>query len=356
MSLPALITFASPTSGTNWQSGSTHTVQWSSSGIPTSDNLKIEFYNGSAWSTLINSTLNDGSESVTIPSIALTITNAKIRLTHLNSSYLKESSAFTVLPAAITFVSPTSGTNWQSGSTQTVQWSSIGIPASDNLKIEFYNGSSWSTLINSTPNDGSESITIPSLFLTITNAKIRLTHLNSSYIKESSAFTVNVPKILTITSPQSSTVWNAGASHTITWTSQGMTSSETIKIEYHDGIAWTTVISSTTNDGSHAFTPGISQPNNSSQQIKITLISNTSVNHTVTFSVTAFCSGSGALSPTYSVKTITDGSGVSNYQNNMNCSWTVPKPTNTSHFLVIDVDIDGFEYVNGETALLIMII
>lgn len=348
--VPDRITITNPTSTSDWPAGSTQNVTWTSLEIPSTDHVKIEIYNGTVLSTLINSTLNDGSQNITVPSVTSTVNDATVKLTWIEGSdFFNVSSNFTIsLPASIAISNPTSSTSWSAGSTQTVQWSSSGIPASDNLKIEFYNGTSWSTLVSSTPNDGSQGITVPSIPLTISNAKIRLTHVNSGSSKESSNFSVTVDKTLTITSPQSSTVWSAGSNQNITWTSQGMTSSEAIKIEYDNGVSWSTVTSSTTNDGSHLFTPTLSQPTNNAQQIKITLNSNTSVTHSTTFTVTDFCSGSGTLSPSYSVKTITDGSGASNYQNNMNCSWTVPKPTNSSHYLVIDVDIDGFEYTNGE--------
>ncbi|MEL6560319.1 MAG: T9SS type A sorting domain-containing protein [Bacteroidota bacterium] len=351
ISVPKTFAFTNPVSSTVWSKGSSQTISWTSSGISPSDNVKLEFFNGSTWSVLKNSTNNDGSFVINVPNVSSTINNAKIRITHRKSGFTHTSDNFTVssVNRSFSFIEPTSQTNWISGENQTISWSSTGIPSTDNIKIEFFDGSSWLSLNNSTKNDGSQAISVPVLSSEVANAKIRLTHLGSGYSQESSNFSVIVQQILTITSPQSSTVWSKGGNRTITWTSVGIPSSSRVKVEYFNGINWNTLSTSTPNDGSFSFSPTITTPNNNSHEVKITLTTNTAIFDLVNFAVTDFCSGSGGvLSPTYSVKSITDGSGSSDYLNNMNCTWTIPKPANPNHYLIVDVDIDGFEYVEGE--------
>lgn len=68
-------------------------------------------------------------------------------------------------PFAVT--APTESVTWPTGSTQTVTWNIAGTTENGinttNVKISFSNdgGTTFTTLIESTPNDGSEAITIP---------------------------------------------------------------------------------------------------------------------------------------------------------------------------------------------------
>ena len=64
---------------------------------------------------------------------------------------------------------------------------------------------------------------------------------------------------ITVTSPNGGESWTAGSAHNITWTSSGSVAN--VKIEYstNNGSSWSAVSSSTTNDGSFAWTvPSVS--------------------------------------------------------------------------------------------------
>jgi len=61
------ITVTDPNGGENWEVGTSHPITWNSSqGI---DTVKIRFSTngGSNWTTIVESTANDGSYSWTIP-------------------------------------------------------------------------------------------------------------------------------------------------------------------------------------------------------------------------------------------------------------------------------------------------
>lgn len=61
----------------------------------------------------------------------------------------------------ITLTSPNGGENWERGSSQNINWSSTGTL--NNVKIEYStnNGSTWRTIIDSTPNDGNYQWIVP---------------------------------------------------------------------------------------------------------------------------------------------------------------------------------------------------
>ncbi len=61
------------------------------------------------------------------------------------------------------------------------------------------------------------------------------------------------PASITVTSPNGGETWPAGSSYNMTWTTTGTIAN--VKIEYstNNGTAWTTIIASTPNDGSHPW-------------------------------------------------------------------------------------------------------
>src|SRR6185437_13122217 len=116
----------------------------------------------------------------------------------------------------ITITSPTSSTSWTSGAVQTVTWATTNVPSTDHIKIEFYDGSNWSTLNASASNTGSASVTLPTLSNAINNAQIRLTCVEIPAVTvTSSPFTINTNQSITITAPAGGSSYNAGSNLTV---------------------------------------------------------------------------------------------------------------------------------------------
>jgi len=59
---------------------------------------------------------------------------------------------------------------------------------------------------------------------------------------------------LTLTSPNGGEDWEVGSSQTVGWTSTGSTPNVKLECTTNGGTDWTTIISSTSNDGSHPWT------------------------------------------------------------------------------------------------------
>lgn len=59
---------------------------------------------------------------------------------------------------------------------------------------------------------------------------------------------------LQLTSPNGGESWTVGSNQTITWSSQGSIANVMLEYSADNGANWTTIISSTTNDGSHSWT------------------------------------------------------------------------------------------------------
>ncbi len=73
------------------------------------------------------------------------------------------SATYTTLvpPTSITITSPNGGENWQVGSIHTITWTASGTSGTVRIEYSTNNGSSWTNVIASTPDDGSQSWTIP---------------------------------------------------------------------------------------------------------------------------------------------------------------------------------------------------
>ena len=90
---------------------------------------------------------------------------------------------------SITVSNPVAG-NYTAGESLTIQWSCIGF--TNPVRIEFYNGESWSTIINSTDNDGMYIWIMP--LSALSGCRIRLSDAADGYpVSVSSLFDIVMP-------------------------------------------------------------------------------------------------------------------------------------------------------------------
>ncbi|MCL4551514.1 MAG: hypothetical protein M1495_23445 [Bacteroidetes bacterium] len=261
------ITVTSPNGGEKWAAGSTQSITWSAMGVI---NVKIEFTlnNGINWSTLVSSTPSTGfytwSQLPSTPS-----TNCLIRISDAQDQATSDVSdnLFSITPApSVKVTSPNGGEVWQSGSQQTITYSSENIP---NVKIEYTTdgGANWTIITNSTPSIGAYTWNnLPDL--TSYQCKVRVSDalFGSPIDISDNNFTITnqVVKSITLTSPVGGEVWDANTSKLITWSAVGVTD---VKLEYstNNGLTWNTIENSIPNTGSYSW----AVPNTQSTQCKV---------------------------------------------------------------------------------------
>ncbi len=123
--------------------------------------------------------------------------------------------------------SPNTNVSWEAGSSKTIMWSvnntNLLSPNIDIL-ISSNGGTSFTTLVGNTPNDGSETVTIPSGTTLNTTARIKIVSANSTtaefYDISDTNFTVIAPTVCPATNAtflstktglwNDLTVWNCG--------------------------------------------------------------------------------------------------------------------------------------------------
>ena len=174
---------------------------------------------------------------ITVPSGVLSPNNTYTAHVRHRDNHLKQSDDYglvtftTAAPVSITVTSPNGGENWQVGSSHYITWSSSGNPGSY-VKIDYSTngGLSWSTITNSTSNDGSYNWTVPNA--PTASAKVRVTSTSNIFYTDTSNSNVTISAApngsLKVTiSPQAAI--NAGAQWQVdggAWRNSGYTQSE----------------------------------------------------------------------------------------------------------------------------------
>ena len=150
------IAVTSPNGGENWITGTTQTITWTSAGLSGQVKIELSRDGGTTWKTIIFSTPNDGSQPWKVTGQATT--EARIRVVSVtNRAVLDVSDAnLSIGLPSITVVSPNGGDNWAIGTTQKITWTSDGLSGSVKIELSRDGGTTWKTIIFSTPNDGSQ--------------------------------------------------------------------------------------------------------------------------------------------------------------------------------------------------------
>ncbi|MDR3666668.1 MAG: hypothetical protein P4L35_07495 [Ignavibacteriaceae bacterium] len=331
-----------PNGGENWNTNSSQPITWFSSSI---NNVKIEYTidNGSNWTTITSSTSSVGYYLWnTVPNVPST--NARIRISEATTGYPSDVSdnVFTISPQpALKIISPNGGENWMSGSSQTIRWNSLGksrggtslpilktspyFPKSiSNIKIEYTtnDGANWNSIAQSTPNNGSYLWSpVPSQNSSLCRVKISDADLGVPYAISDSTFVIynNVPREITVKSPNGGEIWQAGTTQVINWSSTNVTS---VNIDYtiNNGINWNPVVANIPSTGYYSWTQ---IPNTPSTNCRIRIsdaVNGTPVNQsTSTFTIAP---------PTEITVAFPNGGESFIPGSNMNIAWTSTNVTN----------------------------
>ena len=260
--ITAAFSVIAPNGAEIWANGFAHIISWVTSG--TVANVKLEYYNGSVWATIVDSTSNSTNQYSWTPSVSSGGTGFKIRVSDVTDPDVNDesNSAFTLQKIALT--APTLDQRIQAGTSSDITWTSAGIT---NVKIEYsVNDGLWTQITGAesiTASLGTYSWSVPSDFTASTNVKVRVSSTaadsdSNTASSTSSAFTVYGK--FTITSPSDSGIeWQANTAQTITWTTDNGTISD-VKLEYSSDNFVSdinTIVSSTSNNGSYSWTPTV---------------------------------------------------------------------------------------------------
>jgi len=173
--------------------------------------------------------INDGTN----PSSFLTAgTPGGLSISNVGS--LGATISFDVTLNTLTVTAPNGGENWVAGNSATVTWTSTGSMSVVDIGLTTDGGANWTIIADDTPNDGSETITVPLVSGTLCFIAVVEGHYGVPFDYSNAAFSIIAPPAnITVTSPNGGEPWVAGTDHDITWTQTGLTG--TVTVDLHKG-------------------------------------------------------------------------------------------------------------------------
>ncbi len=181
------IDVTSPSGGEVWLVGSAETIAWDISEF--SDDVQIEYStdSGATWTDIVSSTTNTGTYAWTIPNAPSE--NCLVRVSDAADGVPWGISTATFEITAevqtVTVTSPNGGETWASSSAHDITWTSEGTIANVSISYSTDSGTTWTSIVASTPNDGSYSWTVPTV--TTSTALVRVQDTDASPTDQSDA-------------------------------------------------------------------------------------------------------------------------------------------------------------------------
>ena len=247
-----------------------------------------------------------------------------------NVGLLGSTISFDVAINTLTVTSPNGGETWLAGDQATVSWLSTGNMSSVDILLTLDWGYSWTTLADNTPNDGSETITVPlvsgpSCFVAVAEGSSWVPNDSS----DASFSIIMNPSSVVVATPNGGETWLAGSSRDITWIWTGTVDNVSIDYSTNGGAGWLPVVASTPNTGSYTWT--VPPAASSLCLVRVSDASNALVTDT---SNSAFVI---VAAPTIDFLATWDGQGVY-YRNSQTGGWVMLASPAT---MIVSGDLDG---------------
>jgi len=174
---------------------------------------------------------------------------------------------------ALTIIQPNGGEVLPSASSYQIQWATSGTIDNVNLEYSIDGGLNWNTIIASTPNTGSHNWSVPNV--QTSTALVRVSDVNSATADISNnVFTIGTTNpSLTLLAPNGGEYYLAGSTQPITWTWTGTIANVKLEYSLNGGSSWTTIRSSTPNDGGAGWEVPILESNN--VRVRVSDVANT---------------------------------------------------------------------------------
>jgi surfactin synthase thioesterase subunit len=263
------ISVTDPNGGESWQAGTTQSITWTDN---ISENVVIDLYKGGSFHSIVStSTSSDGLKSWSIPFALESGSDYQIKITSVDESDIFDfsNSNFTIVGNQVTVTAPNGGENWQPGTSQIISWTDN---FSSNVEIQLFKGGAYnSSIVTSTPSDGSYTWDIPGSILPGSDYTIKiLSTVDGNIFDFSNASFTIINNDITVNLPNGGEVWSTGSTQSITWSDN---ISGNVKIElYKAEVFNSTIISSTASDGSYSWNIPGATANGSDYKIKVTSI------------------------------------------------------------------------------------
>jgi hypothetical protein len=247
-----------PNGGEQLVVGSRFTISWYAANTREDVQIEYSINGGETWTDITGAAENNGKYDWTVPGTPSDNCLVRISITGGQPSDVSDG-VFSIVspsPSDITVTSPNGGETWTVGASQEIKWTSTG--GIDSVFIDYSkdNGTTWKTIVQTTPNSGSFNWTIPD---TVSDeCLVRVTANDSDLDPKPSdvsdrVFSIVPPAspVIRVISPNGGEQLVVGSRFNITW--YGTDTREDVKIEYsiNGGDTWPVITEATENDGEY---------------------------------------------------------------------------------------------------------
>jgi V8-like Glu-specific endopeptidase len=152
----------------------------------------------------------------------------------------------------IEVTSPNGGQIWESGENRSITWSRTNAGSTVSIAVSRNGGSSWSTIVSGTANDGSYTWSVTGPASSDCRVRVRSDDYPSVSDISDADFRI-IDRRLTVTYPTNPVVWYTDTFVVINWTSTDAGANVGIDISRDGGMKWAPITESTANDGAYGW-------------------------------------------------------------------------------------------------------
>lgn len=218
------ITVVSPDGGEQWGAGTTHTINWTSTG--TTGTVKIELYKNGVFNRIISSNraIGTGSSALNwvVPTSQAHGNDYSVRITSNSKPDVSDNSTdeFSI-GNALNLTSPVGGETWVTGTVHAITWNHTTFGGlKGNIKIELLKGGLVKKILtsNRSVTAGTYNWTIPATLPDGNDYAIRISSVTNKAINSTSGLFTLSGSLLTVVSPNTDNdTWVAGSAQNICW-------------------------------------------------------------------------------------------------------------------------------------------
>jgi hypothetical protein len=269
-SLAQSIKVLTPNGGEIWEAGTTHTIQWQSSGI--NDELEVQFTtDGGQWRRIAR--VNSGTTQVswTVENRPSEIARVRVITKEEDVSDVSDG-VFTITPDPLDqlrIISPNGGETLTSGSVYTIQWQAPLDAIDITLEYSTNFGVNWTPITTTAAQLGQHPWIVPTVSdKPVTTAIVRAVMPEDveEFDASDAAFTIApkvevTPAAIAVTYPNGGETLDGGSTVNVTWsytaasTGEGENEGPEILVQYstNGGSSWAEIATEDAESGSHSW-------------------------------------------------------------------------------------------------------
>lgn len=241
------ITVTSPVAGDRWAVATTHPITWTQVGVVADVNVQTSRDSGATWTTVATVPATDGTFTWLVSGPEST--HARVRVVSVEDPVQVDDTDgdFIIQNPYLNILLPAGGESIPVGRPYQIRWDGVPLGAGEDVKIEISaDGVVWTTIAGAASNTGLFTWT-PTVAQKSDTARIRITANQApSRVAQTPEFKVQQPT-LAIIAPVGGETWYIETTHTIRWSTVGITGTVNVELSRNGGTTWELIAVNTDN-------------------------------------------------------------------------------------------------------------